>query len=224
MMTRFRLVRECSSLGHSTAQSEPQPTGPHTQTHTHTHTHTHTQPQAHQPLSNMDPGAMPCHPHAPHSVVNHHGLLGGAGDGVVVLEEPQVAAGAAQQAVVGQRIAAVGAGAARVGQCQAEQELCPPVQGQRQPWPCPGTSSPPAPCGPSPEMCLQHAVQTLVEGPGGVVACPVVVLPVRVGEEIPTQHREAGRPHPRHDAHPLVQGIKVIRQRPKLRLRDSMQL
>lgn len=57
---------------------------------------------------------------------------------------------------------------------------------------------------PSPEMGLQHPVQALVEGPGGVVSRPVVILPVRVGEEIPRQHGKPGWSHPRHDAHLLV--------------------
>lgn len=78
----------------------------------------------------------------------------------------------------------------------------------------------PAHC-PSPEVGLQHPVQALVEGSGGEVSCPVVILPVRIGEEIPSENWEPGWPHPRHDAHFLVQGIKVVRERAKLCLQDS---
>lgn len=66
----------------------------------------------------------------------------------------------------------------------------------------------PLPRGParfsSPEVGLQHPVQALVERPRGEVACPVVILPVRIGEEIPSQHWEPRRLHPRHNAHLLV--------------------
>lgn len=272
------------------------------------HTQPRSQPCAHQPLSTPGP------PHAPDSVVNRHGLLGGASDGVVVLEEAQVAAGVAQQGVVGERVPAISASAAGVGKRQAVQDLCPPAQGQghqgsrlQRPtsgpsrartesrggaaspacpgangarsvhsprtgawlwWGqaggtrCPGAGKgfgtgwavpgPPPACWwlgtdwgttgapgcslcpprtppalgpaqfPSPEVGLQHPVQALVERPGGVVARPVVILPVRIGEEIPTQHREPRRLHPRHNAHLLVQSIKVVRERPKLCLQDGM--
>jgi len=259
-----------------------------------------TNPPAPRQPPRLHPGPL----HAPDSIVNGHGLLGSAGDGVVVLEEGEVAAGVAQQRVVGERVPAVSAGAAGVGERQAVQDLCPPAQGQsRGPCPLPkrpgragqdggqSRSSPPArqrtlstprglalgragggtqrpgagrglgtacavpgqpprwwlcadgdcqasgppparaacmqplPQGPaqlsSPEVGLQHPVQALVERPGGVVACPVVVLPVRVGEEIPTQHREPGRLHARHDAHLLVQSVKVVGERPKLCLRET---
>lgn len=85
--------------------------------------------------------------------------------------------------------------------------------------------TPPMPHGPahcpSPEVGLQHPVQALVERPGSVVSCPVVILPVRIGEEIPSQNWKPRWPHPRHDAHFLVQGIKVVRERAKLCLQDS---
>lgn len=85
--------------------------------------------------------------------------------------------------------------------------------------------TPPVPHGaahcPSPEVGLQHPVQALVERPGGEVACPVVILPVGIGEEIPSQNWEPGWSHPRHDAHFLVQGIKVVRECAKLCLQDS---
>lgn len=85
--------------------------------------------------------------------------------------------------------------------------------------------TPPVPHGaahcPSPEVGLQHPVQALVEGPGGEVSCPVVIFPVRIREEIPSQNWEPGWPHPWHNAHFLVQGIKVVRERAKLCLQDS---
>lgn len=48
----------------------------------------------------------------------------------------------------------------------------------------------------SPQVGFQDTVQALVKRPGSVIACPVMVFPVRVGEEIATQHRETGRPGP----------------------------
>lgn len=92
-------------------------------------------PAPHPPAPSRAPGLCRSHPHAPDSIVNHHGLLGSARDGVVVLEEPQVAAGVGQQGVVGQRVAAVGTGTAGVGERQAVQDLCPPAQGQSHPGP-----------------------------------------------------------------------------------------
>lgn len=71
---------------------------------------------------------MPWPPHAPDSVVHGHGLLGGAGDGIVVLEEAQVTASVGQQGVVRERVPAISTGTAGVGECQAIQDLCPPVQ------------------------------------------------------------------------------------------------
>ena len=41
-----------------------------------------------------------------------------------------------------------------------------------------------------PEVALQNSVHVLVERPRGVVAGPVVVVAIRVGEEIAGQGRE----------------------------------
>lgn len=69
-----------------------------------------------------------------------------------------------------------------------------------------------------PQVGFQDAVQALVEWPGSVIACPVVVLPVRIGEEIATQHRKPWRPGPWFHPCPLVQSIKVVREGAKLGL------
>ena len=42
----------------------------------------------------------------------------------------------------------------------------------------------------SPEVPLEDPVEALVEGPGGVVAGPVVVVAVGVGEEVPGERLE----------------------------------
>lgn len=70
----------------------------------------------------------------------------------------------------------------------------------------------------SPEVGLEHAVQVLVKGPGGVVAAPVVVLTVGVGEEVAAQHGEVGRPCAGGHVFGFVHGIEVVRQGPELGL------
>lgn len=40
-----------------------------------------------------------------------------------------------------------------------------------------------------PEVRLYHAVQTLVKGSRGEIACPVVILTICVGKEISTKNR-----------------------------------
>lgn len=79
-------------------------------------------------------------------------------------------------------------------------------------------SPPLSTCRVSPQVGFQDAVQALVERPGGVIACPVMVLPVRIGEEISTQHRKPWRPGPWLHARPLVQGIEVVGESAKLGL------
>lgn len=78
--------------------------------------------------------------------------------------------------------------------------------------------SPPAAGLVSPQVGFQDAVQALVERPGSVIPGPVVVLPVRVGEEIPAQHGEAWRPGPRLHPCPLVQSVEIVREGAELGL------
>lgn len=61
------------------------------------------------------------------AVVGDHVLLGGAGDGVVVLEEADGAPGVHQQGVVRHRVAALHASVASVGDGQAVEDLRPPA-------------------------------------------------------------------------------------------------
>lgn len=134
----------------------------------------------------------------------------------MVLEEPQSASGLRQESEVGQWVPGSQAGVTGVCHRQAVQHLCPTAErgatachlpgmkGQspspschssatlascRPSWPStPKADSPKPMMGISPQMDFQDSIQALVERPGGVVPCPVVVLTVRVGEEIPTQH------------------------------------
>ncbi len=71
--------------------------------------------------------------------------------------------------------------------------------------------SPPA----SPQMVLGDPVQSLVEGSRGEVAAPVVVVAVRVGEEVSAEHGEAARAA----RLALPHRAEVVRQRAELRLR-----
>ena len=59
-----------------------------------------------------------------------------------------------------------------------------------------------------------------VEGAGGEVAAPVVVITVRVGEKVPRQGGEEGRGWPNVFMH----RIEIVRQRPKLALDTKTQL
>ena len=65
-----------------------------------------------------------------------------------------------------------------------------------------------------PQVGFQHAVQVFLEGAGGEVAAPVVVVAVSVGEEVPGQGGEEGGRGP----HLFMHSIEVVRQRPKLTL------
>lgn len=67
-------------------------------------------------------------------------------------------------------------------------------------------------------MGFQDPVQALVEGPGSVIACPVMVLSVGIGEEIPAQHGKPWGPCPRLYPCPLVQSVKIVREGAKLGL------
>lgn len=69
-----------------------------------------------------------------------------------------------------------------------------------------------------PEVGLQHAVQVLVEGPGGEVAAPVVILSIRVHKEVPAQHGESRRPRTLSHTILLVDRIKIVRESSELGL------
>lgn len=201
MSTRFRFMREWSSLQGGEKKR--------------------VRPASAQPTPTPTPGHVW---HTPDAVVHDHGLLGGAGDGIVMLEETKVATRICQHGIVRQRVLAVHAGVAGVAHRQAEQDLCTPASEKRtsmkhprnarpSPPPPPGAGGSPthtAPPARSPELGLQHAPHALVKGPGCVVARPVVILSVRVGEKVTAEHGEAGGVHARDDAHPLVKGIEVI--------------
>lgn len=70
-------------------------------------------------------------------------------------------------------------------------------------------------------MGLQHAVHALVEGPGGVVATPVVVLTVCVRKEVPTQHRVVWGSGTLGHIVGLVNRSEVVGQGPKLGLENT---
>lgn len=61
-------------------------------------------------------------------------------------------------------------------------------------------------------MRLQHAVQVFIEGSWGVVSTPVMILSVRVGEEVSAQHRVIWRSRPLGDSFSFVHGAEVFRQ------------
>lgn len=62
----------------------------------------------------------------PVAVVNDDRFFGSASDGIMVLEEADVAPGVRQQGVVRHRVAALHGRVAGVGQRQAVKDLCPP--------------------------------------------------------------------------------------------------
>lgn len=67
----------------------------------------------------------------PDAIVCHDRLLGGAGDGIVVLEEAQSAPSFRQEGEVRERVLASQSRAAGVSYSQAVQNLCPPAQRER---------------------------------------------------------------------------------------------
>lgn len=67
----------------------------------------------------------------PDPIVHHNRLLGSAGDGVVVLEEPQRAPSLRQKGEVRERVLAGQSRAASVSHSQAIQNLCPPAQREK---------------------------------------------------------------------------------------------
>ena len=67
-----------------------------------------------------------------------------------------------------------------------------------------------------PEVRLQDAVQALIEGPRGVVATPIVVVAVGVGEEVAADHRE--RRGADAIARCLPQSVEVVRDGAELGL------
>ena len=66
----------------------------------------------------------------------------------------------------------------------------------------------------SPEMVLENPVKPLIEGPRGEVAAPVVVVAVRVREEVAAQCGKARA----WLTLALVHRLEVVRQRPEPRL------
>lgn len=70
-------------------------------------------------------------------------------------------------------------------------------------------------------MGLQHPVHALVEGPGGVIAAPVVVLSVCVRKEVPAQHRVFWGSDTLGHTVGLVNRGEVVGQGPKLGLENT---
>lgn len=94
----------------------------------------------------------------PDAIVRHDRLLGGAGDGVVVLEEPQGAPSFRQKGEVGERVLASQSGAAGVSHSQAVQDLRAPARRERSAsWPH-GSQAGPGAANPErfflPRLCL----------------------------------------------------------------------
>ena len=69
-----------------------------------------------------------------------------------------------------------------------------------------------------PEVPLEDPVHALVEGPGGVVAGPVVVVLVSVGEEVPGERLEHPLLLPRLRLRLLPQRAEVVAQGAELNL------
>lgn len=138
MMTCFRLTRERRSLGAQEAGGGPWRTRPQTDC---------PPPQQEEPSAglptdcparpflrtvgkDMDPAGRRRGP-PPDAIVCHNRLLGGAGDGVVVLEEAQSAPSFRQKGEVRERVLAGQSRAAGVSGSQTVQYLRTPAQRER---------------------------------------------------------------------------------------------
>lgn len=109
----------------------------------------------------------------PDPIVHHDCLLGGAGDGIMVLEEPQCAPSFRQKGQVRERVLASQSRAAGVGDSQAVQNLCPPARERSQP---PVTQLCSAPC----QLCRTHSSSFPPFSPWlGLRALPVPSKPIQ---------------------------------------------